>query len=166
MSMTGDPDRGGVRAGPPVMDMSTAMMTTNAVLGALYARDRLGRGQFIECALYDTAVMMVGFHAMSYLVSGDEPTRFGNNSRDTVPCNAMDTADGAIFVDCGNDRTWHRFAAQVLDRPDLACNPDYEKTPERLRNRDALMPVIQEILKTMPRAYWLPRMRQAAYRRE
>jgi crotonobetainyl-CoA:carnitine CoA-transferase CaiB-like acyl-CoA transferase len=161
MSMNGDPDRVGVRAGPSVMDMSSGMMTTNAVLAALFARERLGHGQFVETALFDTAVTMVGFHAMSYLVSGNEPSRFGNNSRDTVPCNAFETADEPIFVDCANDRTWHRMASLVLGRPDLAEHPDYAKTPERIRNRDALMPVLQAIVKTQPRSYWLPRMREA-----
>ena len=75
MSMNGEPDRVGLRTGPSIMDMSTAMMTCNAVLAALFARERLGCGQFIEYALFDTAVTMVGFHAMNYLVSGDEPTR-------------------------------------------------------------------------------------------
>ena len=161
ISMNGEPDRGGVRAGPSIMDMSTAMMTANAVLGALFARERQGRGQFIEAALFDTAVTMVGFHAMNYLVTGDEPTRFGNNSRDSVPCNAVDTADGAIFIDCANDRTWHRMASLVLERPDLAEHPDYAKTRERLRNRDALMAIVEEILKTKSSADWLARMREA-----
>ena len=134
MAMTGHPDRAGVRAGPSIMDMSTAMMTTNAVLAALFARERLGFGQFIESALFDTAVTMVGFHAMNYLVSGDEPTRFGNNSRDTVPTAALETADGPIYVACANDRTWQRMAVRVLDRPDLAEHPDYAKTRERTRS--------------------------------
>ncbi|MSP01640.1 MAG: CoA transferase [Acetobacteraceae bacterium] len=161
MSMNGEPDRVGLRTGPSIMDMSTAMMTTNAVLAALFARERSGHGQFIENALFDTAVTMVGFHAMNYLVSGDEPTRFGNNSKDTVPTAAMDTADGPIFVACANDRTWQRMAVQVLERPDLAAHPDYAKMPERTRNRDTLMVVIREILATRPRAYWLARMREA-----
>jgi formyl-CoA transferase len=143
------------------MDMSTAMMTCNAVLAALFARERLGRGQLIESALFDTAVTMVGFHALNYLVSGDEPTRFGNNSRDTVPTAAMETADGPIFIACANDRTWQRLAVRVLERPDLAEHADYAKTPERTRNRDALMAIVGEILKTRPRAYWLTRMRAA-----
>ncbi len=161
MSMNGEPDRVGLRAGPSIMDMSTAMMTCNAVLAALFARERLGRGQLIESALFDTAVTMVGFHAMNYLVSGDEPTRFGNNSRDTVPTAAMETLDGPIFIACANDRTWQRMAIRVLERPDLAEHPDYAKTRERTQNRDALMEVVQDILKTRPRAWWLARMREA-----
>ncbi len=161
MSMNGEPDRAGVRTGPSIMDMSTAMMTTNAVLAALFARERLGCGQFIENALFDTAVTMVGFHAMNYLVSGNEPTRVGNNSRDTVPTAALETADGPIYVACANDRTWQRMAVQVLERPDLAEHPDYAKTPQRVRNRDTLLTIIRDILRTRPRAYWLPRMRAA-----
>jgi formyl-CoA transferase len=160
MSMNGEPDGQGVRAGPSIMDMSTAMMTCNAVLAALFARERLGRGQFIESALFDTAVTMVGFHAMNYLVSGEEPTRAGNNSRDTVPTAALETADGPIFVACANDRTWQRMA-RVLGRPELAEHPDYAKTRERTRNRDTLMAIVQEILRTRPRADWLARMREA-----
>jgi crotonobetainyl-CoA:carnitine CoA-transferase CaiB-like acyl-CoA transferase len=161
MSMTGHPDRVGVRAGPSIMDMSTAMSTANAILAALFARERLGHGQFVESCLFDTAVTMLGFHATGYLSSGVEPSRFGNNSRDTVPCNALDTADHPIFVDCANDRTWQRLASAVLERPDLAEHPDYARTPERLRNRDTLMTIVQNIIKTKPRAHWLPRMRAA-----
>jgi crotonobetainyl-CoA:carnitine CoA-transferase CaiB-like acyl-CoA transferase len=161
MSMNGDPDRVGLRAGPSIMDMSTAMITCNAVLAALFARERLGVGQFIESALYDQAATMVGFHATSYLASGIEPTRFGNNSKDTVPTAALETADGPIFIACANDRTWRRLAAQVLDRPDLAEHLDYANTPARVRNRDAVIGIVAEILLTKPRAHWLERMRAA-----
>ena len=47
MSMNGETGRAGMRAGPSIMDMSTATMTCNAILAALFARERLGRGQFI-----------------------------------------------------------------------------------------------------------------------
>jgi len=158
--MNGETDGPGLRAGPSIMDMSTAMMTCNAILGALFARERLGAGQFIESALFDQAVTMVGFHALNYLVSGNEPTRFGNNSRDTVPTAALETADGPIFVACANDRTWQRMA-QVLGRPDLAEHPDYARTRERTRHRDQLLTIVKAILMTQGRAYWLEKMRAA-----
>jgi formyl-CoA transferase len=161
MAMNGEPGGVGMRAGPSIMDMSTAMMTGNAILAALFARERLGVGQLIESALFDQAVTMVGFHAMNYLVSGSEPARFGNNSRDTVPTAAFETADGPIFLACANDRTWQRLAIQVLDRPGLAEHPDFARTPERIRNRDRLMTILGEILRTRGRADWLSRMRAA-----
>ncbi|MGE0415223.1 MAG: CaiB/BaiF CoA transferase family protein [Acetobacteraceae bacterium] len=160
MSLNGDSDRVGVRAGPSIMDMSTAMMTCNAVLAALFARERLGRGQYVESALFDTAVTMTGFHALNYMISGVEPKRFGNNSRDTVPTAAFETADGSIYIACANDRTWQRLAEQVLDRPDLAAS--YATVAERIRDRDQLLVTIGEILRAAPRAHWLARMRAAS----
>ena len=161
MAMNGDADRVGVRAGPSIMDMATAMMTCNAVQAALFARERLGRGQYIENALFDTAVTMVGFHALNYLLSGVEPSRFGNASRDTVPTAAFDTADGPLFIACANDRTWNRLAARVLDRPDLADNPVYATTSGRIAHRDEILGVVSGILARRDRAHWLGRMREA-----
>jgi crotonobetainyl-CoA:carnitine CoA-transferase CaiB-like acyl-CoA transferase len=161
MSLNGEPDRPGLRAGPSIMDMSTAMMTCNAILGALFARERLGKGQYIENALFDTAVTMVGFHGVNYLVSGNEPTRFGNASTDTVPTAAFETADRPIFVCCANDRTWNRLAARVLDRSDLADNPAYSTTSGRIQHRDEILATVGRILSTQDRAHWLGRMRDA-----
>ena len=161
MSLNGEPDRPGMRAGPSIMDMSTAMMTCNAVLAALFARERLGTGQYIENALFDTAVTMVGFHGLNYLVSGNEPTRFGNASTDTVPTAAFDTADRPIFVCCANDRTWNRLAARVLDRPDLADNSAYATTAGRIQHRDEILAIVGRLLATRDRAHWLARMRDA-----
>jgi len=160
MAMNGDPGGVGMRAGPSIMDMSTAMMTGNAILAALFARERLGVGQLIESALFDQAVTMVGFHAMNYLASGAEPPRFGNVSRDTVPTATFETADRPIFIACANDRTWQRLCA-VLERPDLAAHPDYASTPDRIRNREALLAIVSAALLTRGRADWLPRMRTA-----
>ena len=150
-----------MRAGPSIMDMSTAMMTCNAVLGALFARERLGKGQYIENALFDTAVTMVGFHGLNYLISGVEPTRFGNASTDTVPTAAFETSDRPIFVCCANDRTWNRLAARVLDRPDLAENPLYATTAGRIQNRTEILAIVAGILARESRAHWLGRMREA-----
>ncbi len=159
MWMNGEPEHVGLRTGPSIMDMSTAMMTCNAVLAALFARERLGRGQYIESALFDTAVTMTGFHALNYMISGNEPKRFGNNSRDTVPTAAFETADGPIYIACANDRTWQRLASQVLDRADLAAS--HAATADRVRDRDQILETVGAILRDQPRAYWLQRMRAA-----
>ena len=160
MSLNGEPDRPGLRAGPSIMDMSTAMMTCNAVLAALFARERLGKGQYIENALFDTAVTMVGFHGWNFLVSGVEPTRFGNASTDTVPTAAFETADRPIFVCCANDRTWNRLAGRVLDRPDLADNPAYATTAGRIQHRDEILAIVAGLLTSQTREHWLGRMRE------
>jgi hypothetical protein len=104
VSMNGYPDREGVRALSPVMDISTAMMVGNAVLGALLARERLGRGQRVEVSLFDTAVLMTGYATMQSLFTGKEPQRSGNTAPDTCPSGAFRASDRTFYINSGNDR--------------------------------------------------------------
>src|SRR5215475_3585696 len=79
MSLNGFPDGPPVRTGPPIVDLATGMSACNAILLALLARDRLGRGQHVEVALFDIAMAMTGFYGMAYLINGQNPGRFGNS---------------------------------------------------------------------------------------
>lgn len=161
MSMNGHPEEPGMRSGPSIVDMSTGMMACNAVLAALFARERLGVGQFIDCALFDQAVTMTGFHAMNYLVSGKVPPRFGNDSRDTVPTAAFQASDGPLYITCSNDRTYERLVRQAMQRPDLADDPDFATNAARVRNRARLLTVLAEIFATDTREAWARRLRAA-----
>ncbi len=158
MSLTGFPDRDPVRSGPSIMDTSTAMMACNTILGALMARERLGKGQYCEVSLFDTAVQMSGFHAMHYLMTGVVPERFGNSSKDAVPVDVFQTVDGAVYVTCANDRTYQRLVRDVLGRPDLADHPDYAGVRDRVANKAALMDILKSLFAAQPRADLMARM--------
>ena len=123
VSMNGYPDRLGVRASSPVMDIGTAMMVSNAILGALLARTHTGTGQFVEVALFDTAMMIDGWATMQHLFTGAEPQRNGNTSVDTCPSGVFMASDKPFYINCGNDKIFQRLARQVLERPDLADDP-------------------------------------------
>ena len=85
MSLNGFPDGPPVRTGYPVVDMATGMTACNAILLALLARDRLGRGQHVEVALFDIALGMTGFYGMTYLMTGSEiKSRFGEKLAERV----------------------------------------------------------------------------------
>src|ERR1700731_1091178 len=71
--LNGFPDGPAVRTGPTAVDMMTGMSACNAILLALLARDRIGRGQHVEVALIDIAVAMTGFYGMAYLINGNNP---------------------------------------------------------------------------------------------
>ncbi len=161
MSLTGDAGQDPMRSGPAIMDMSTAMMASNVILGALMARERTGKGQYVEVSLFDTAVQMTGFHALNYLMSGRVPERFGNSSRDSGPTDVYQAADGPFYLACANDRSFRRLAVDVLGRPDLADDPDYKTARERTANKDALNAVIQPIFRTKTCAEWLTLMQPA-----
>jgi crotonobetainyl-CoA:carnitine CoA-transferase CaiB-like acyl-CoA transferase len=161
ISMNGYPDRQGVRTLSPVVDISTAMMACNAILGALVARGRTGQGQQIEIALFDNAVLMTGYAAMQHMYTGAVPSRHGNTSPDTCPSGVFMSQDKPFYINCGNDKIFHRLAAQVLERPDLANDPVYSDRNGRMAKRDEIFKMLEELFVQHPWSYWQPRMRAA-----
>ncbi len=162
VSMNGYADREGVRALSPVMDISTAMMAGNAILGALMARERHGIGQQVDVALFDNAVLMTGYASVQHLFSGEEPQRHGNTSPDTCPSGVFQASDGAFYINCGNSKIFQRLMAQVMERPDLAAAPEYATPKGRIARREELFAILGEAFARQPWSYWQPRMRGAA----
>ncbi len=158
MSMNGDPSGPPMRAGPSVMDMATAMMASNAVLAALAARSRTGRGQYVEVTMIETAVNMLGNFSMACLATGTTPTRFGNTQATASPVGAFETADGLLYLACANDRTFQRLARDVLEDAALADDPAFATSAARREHQSRLIALLAQRLKAQPRAHWLQRM--------
>jgi len=161
VSMNGYADREGVRALSPVMDISTAMMASNAILGALVARERTGLGQAVELSLFDSAVLMTGYATMQHLFTGANPQRGGNTSPDTCPSGVFQANDCAFYINCGNDKIFQRLMSQVLDRRDLASAEIYATGSDRIGRRDELFALLGEAFAQQPWAHWQSRMRAA-----
>lgn len=161
MSMTGRPDQEPMRAGPSIMDLSTAMMSCNAILAAVVARQRTGRGQYIETTMIETAINMLGNFSMAYLATGVSPTRFGNIQTTACPVGTFAMADGSIYLACANDRTYRRFVTDVIGRPDLADDPRYATSAARRQNQPALIALIAEALAPLPRGPLLEKTQAA-----
>jgi crotonobetainyl-CoA:carnitine CoA-transferase CaiB-like acyl-CoA transferase len=162
ISMNGYTDRQGVRTGSAIMDVATAMSATNAILLALLARAKDGKGQFIEVALFDTAVLMTGFAAMQHLTTGYEPKRNGNTSPDTCPSGVFMAKDKPFYINCGNDKIYQRLFEHVLDRPDLANDPELSLRANRLQRREEIFRIMQEAFSTQPWSHWAPKLRTAS----
>ncbi|CAM9917842.1 unnamed protein product [Phaeothamnion confervicola] len=162
ISMNGYNDRQGVRTLSPVIDISTATMACNAILGALLARHRTGEGQSIEVTLFDNAVLMTGYAALQHVFTGAVPQRHGNTSPDTCPSGVFESSDKPFYINCGNDKIFHRLMAQVLERPDLANDPVLADRNGRMGKRDEIFSILNEAFAKQPWSYWQPRMRAAS----
>jgi formyl-CoA transferase len=161
ISMNGCPDGEGMRAGPSIMDMATAMMACNAVLAALHARVRTGKGQKIETNLLGMAVNMLGNFHMAYLLSGVSPTRFGNWQVTAVPVGAFETKTGPIYIACANDGTFRRMMTDVLNKPEVASDPRFRTNADRRANNGALKVIVGGALAQGTREDWLKAMQGA-----
>ncbi len=160
MSMNGYPDQEPVRAGPSMMDISTAMMACNAVLAAVIARGQTGRGQYVETTMIETAINMLGNFSLAYLATGVSPSRFGNVQTTASPVGSFHTADGPIYIACANDRTFRRLV-EVLGRPELASDPQYIDSAARRTHQKALLALIADAVAGQPRAALLAKMHAA-----
>lgn len=160
MSLNGYPDRDGVRTGASVMDISTGMMASNAILQAVVARHRTGKGQRVEVALYDTAMTMIGYVATQHLFSGWQPRRVGNGSADTVPTGVFQASDKPFFLVCSSTPTFQRVFRDVAGMPEIADDPELMNPPGRMAQQDRLIGLLRELFATQPRDHWLAKMRE------
>ena len=162
VSMNGYPDREGVRALSPVMDISTAMMASNAMLGALVARERTGKGQAVDVCLFDNAVLMTGYATAQHLFTGDNAQRHGNTSPDTCPSGIFQASDKAFYINCGNNKIFHRLAERVLKMPDMAADPVFADRNGRIARREELFHLLGEAFSQHPWEHWRALMRSAS----
>jgi crotonobetainyl-CoA:carnitine CoA-transferase CaiB-like acyl-CoA transferase len=158
MAVTGEIDGEPQRMGTPVADTTAGMYAFMSILAALHVRDKTGQGQRIDISLFEAAVSMLGNVSSNHLISGKEAPRLGNSHPNIVPYQAFRTQNGYIVVSCGNDRLYQALCS-LLKREELALDPHFASNPQRVRNRDALIPMLQaEFLKRDTDA-WLAQLR-------
>jgi len=158
MSVTGERDHkpggGPQRAGVPVVDIMTGMYSTIAVCAAIASRERTGKGQHIDMALLDTQVGFLANQGANFLVTGEAPVRLGNTHPNIVPYQSVPTKDGAIILACGNDNLFNKLC-DLLGQPALKTDPRFVTNAARVENRDALDPILDELMQKRTTAEWV-----------
>ncbi|MEA2621852.1 MAG: hypothetical protein QOH61_762 [Chloroflexota bacterium] len=160
MGLTGEPDGPPVRVGPPITDVSTAFLGGFAICAALLARDRDGVGQKISLNLLDSAIAVLPNYGTQYLRTREPIRPEGGAHPQIVPYQVFPTQDGHIVVACISERFWPRLC-DAIARPDLASDPAYRTNVDRVRNRETLIPILSDVLRSAPTASWMPRLRAA-----
>lgn len=160
MAVTGEPEGPPMKVGVAWVDILCGLYAAVGVLAALRARDRTGQGQHIDLALWDAGVAAMANLAQAYLVSGQEPGRYGNAHAQIVPYQLFAAADGFLVVAVGNDAQFRRFC-RALGMPELADDPRYATNPARVEHRQSLVSVLAPALAAKPTAHWLASLREA-----
>jgi crotonobetainyl-CoA:carnitine CoA-transferase CaiB-like acyl-CoA transferase len=155
MSITGEadghPGAGPQKVGIPIIDLMSGMYGAVSVLAALANRERTGKGEYIDLAMLDIQTAVLSNQAMNYLLSGRVPKRQGNRHPNIMPQDVFNVADGQVVLAVGNDGQYAKMC-QALNRPDLATNPRFVKNADRVRNKEVLLPQIEEIFSKWKRA--------------
>lgn len=148
MSICGETDGDPMKYGVAIVDITTGLLASNAILAALNARHRTGRGQHVEVSLYESGLFMLANVASNHLVSGKDARRFGNGHPNIVPYTAYPVKDGMIAVAVGNDAQFAKFAA-ALGHAEWASDARFVRNQDRVVNREAIDGLIIAALKTM-----------------
>jgi crotonobetainyl-CoA:carnitine CoA-transferase CaiB-like acyl-CoA transferase len=158
MSITGPAEGPPAKAGVAVVDLTTGMMAANAILAALYARERSGAGQHIDISLLETQLAWLANVASGYLLTGEAPTRHGNAHPTIVPYQTFRASDTEFALGVGNDAQWRRLCV-AIGRPELAEDPRFSTNPDRIERRAELTDLLAAHFATAPAADWVTRIR-------
>jgi len=133
-SVTGGPEAP-ARVGVSVVDIATGMHAYEAILEALIARGRTGRGADIRVSMFDSMMEWMAI-PMLYTEYGAPQKRLGLTHPTVAPYGVFQSADGVpILISVQNDREWVVLCNEVLRRPDLAADPRFATSPARTANR-------------------------------
>jgi crotonobetainyl-CoA:carnitine CoA-transferase CaiB-like acyl-CoA transferase len=154
MDLTGPRDGPPHKVGTSIADLVSGLTAAQATLAALYARRDSGMGQHVRIAMVDAVAALLTFNASIYFATGTAPRRRGNEHATIVPYETFAAADGWINLAIANDAQWQRFCA-ATERADLAANPRFARAADRVRHRDALVPIVRALIATRRRDEWL-----------
>lgn len=154
MSITGEPNRPPARNGSPTADISTALYTAIACMAGLLGKAKGGGGAHLEVPMFDVQLAMLGYISTMFLNNGDVPEPPGSAHEYMVPYQAFPTATIYIVISPREERFWKKMC-EVMGMDALADDPRFRTNDLRSANRDALLPVMEEILMTRPGEEWL-----------
>lgn len=154
MHVTGEPDGPPTSVGLPICDLGTGMWAVQGILAALWARERTGRGQKLECSLLETAIGFSSWTSAGWLVDHEEPTRQGARHRQNAPYQRLPTGDGYVVVGAATQALWER-CARALGRPEWIADPRFATSAARLRHRGELEREMEAVLAGHPTAHWV-----------
>lgn len=155
MQVTGHPDAPPIRAGLGMLDMSTGLYTQGAIMGALYKRDKTGKGQYISTSLFETQISMLISVGVNWLNRGVEGQRYGAAHPSSVPYNAWECKNGIWMVIAANSEQQYQTLCKRIGRPELIEDERFKTNALRVENRKEMDKIIAEVLASKTSDEWL-----------
>jgi crotonobetainyl-CoA:carnitine CoA-transferase CaiB-like acyl-CoA transferase len=157
MDITGFPDGPPVKVGNSIADLVAGMAAAQGITLALLARERTGRGQKVEIGMLDVMASLLTYQAGLYLNAGGRPGRRGNQHPSIVPYEVFRAQHAYLTLGVANNSLWEK-TCQALGRPELARDARFDSDVNRVANRDALIPILNDVFGTRPVDDWVARL--------
>ncbi|CAN5868476.1 CaiB/BaiF CoA-transferase family protein [soil metagenome] len=160
MGITGQPGGEPTKVGVAISDIVCGLFASNAILAALHRRAASGEGARIEVPLFESTLGWLANRGQEYLISGEDTGLIGNAHPSIVPYQTFDASDKSLVVAVGNNTQFARLC-EVLGRPELADDERYATNPDRVANREALVPELQREISKRSADEWAGEIRAA-----
>ena len=162
MSFTGEPGGGPMRYPIAIADMTCGMYAAMGILAALFNRERTGRGQVLDMALFDSQLTWLANVGSSYLNAGASPQRWGNAHPNIVPYEVFRGSDDRYFVlGIGTDALWKKFVVALGVQKEIGNDARFVSNADRIMHRAILVPELQNIFLRQTAAAWLEKFAAA-----
>ncbi len=153
--VTGQPEGPPTRIGVPISDLLSGLTAFQAILAALYTRERTGEGAFLDISMLDATAQVLTFHGASALNAATTPRRLGNRHASISPYETFSGSDGVFFnLAVGNDAQFVALC-RLLAQTAWTSDPLFATNPARVKNRDQLSPALQELFSKRPALVWV-----------
>lgn len=154
MGVTGEAEGEPMKVGIAIVDITAALFTLNGVLAALYSRKETGRGQRVDVSLLQAAMGWLANVGQNYLVSGQDPKRYGNAHPNIVPYQVFQAKDKPVSLASANPAQFRRFC-ELAGRPDLPDDPRFRSNADRLAHREELVAIIGSLFEQRTAHEWV-----------
>jgi crotonobetainyl-CoA:carnitine CoA-transferase CaiB-like acyl-CoA transferase len=160
LSITGTEAGESVRCGYGVTDVTSGLFAMIGILLALRARDTTGRGQYVDVSMLDSMISTMSSNYSSFLGSMIVPRPMGTAFPTVVPYKVYRGSDREFAIAVGSEKLWASFCA-VVERPEMERDPEFATNAERIRNRDKLEAILDELFLRKTANEWVQKLRAA-----
>ena len=143
VSVTGEPGGSGTRAGVSIADMTAGMYAAYGVMLALRVKEKTGEGQSVDISMLEGQLSLLGTTFGNYFANGEIPKPMGTAYPAVVPYQTFRTKSRDLALAIAGEKLW-QILCPVIGCPELANDPLYRTVPDRARNRESLIPRLQE----------------------
>ncbi len=157
MSYTGEPGRMPVRMGAPMGDLAGGLFAAHGVMAALYQREKNGKGQRIDISLLDSQIALLIYRGLYNLYAGEIAEPMGSGHVSAIPIRAFRTKTFPIVIDANTDKFFQELCNGV-DREELSSDPRFLTRADRLKNRETLYAILEEVFLQRSGEEWVDRM--------
>lgn len=155
ISVTGEPGTTGTRCGVSIADLTAGMYCAFGVMLALRVKERTGEGQYLDISMLEGQLALLGTSIANYFANGEIPKPMGTAYPVVVPYQTFHTKTRDLALAIAGQKLWHKLCP-TIGCPELADDPRYRTTTDRMNNRDTLIPTLQKIFLTRTYEEWEP----------